>query len=80
MSVEEILIAEYGKGKVSIEKAKKSKDGTMDVRIISRDGRREFKAQAIISDEYIEIAGELYSVEDFILSLNNAFEKSRNTQ
>ena len=26
MSVEEILIAEYGKGKVSIEKAKKSKD------------------------------------------------------
>ena len=35
MSVEEILIAEYGKGKVSIEKAKKSKDGTMDVRIIS---------------------------------------------
>ena len=80
MSVEEILIAEYGKGKVSIEKAKKSKDGTMDVRIISRDGRREFKAQAIISDEYIEIAGELYSVEDFILSLNNAFEKNRNTQ
>ena len=80
MSVEEILIAEYGKGKVSIEKAKKSKDGTMDVRIISRDGRREFKAQAVISDGYIEIAGELYSVEDFISSLNNAFEKSRNTQ
>ena len=49
MSVEEILIAEYGKGKVSIEKAKKGKDGTMDVRTISRDGRKEFKAQAIIS-------------------------------
>ena len=42
---------------------------------ISRDGRKEFKAQAIISDGYIEIAGELYSVEDFISSLNNAFDK-----
>ena len=80
MSVEEILIAEYGKDKVSIEKAKKSKDGSVDIRIISRDRRKEFKAQAIISEGYIEIAGELYSVEDFISSLNNAFEKSRNTQ
>ena len=75
MSVEEILIAEYGKGKVSIEKVKKSKDGTMDVRIISRDGRKGFKAQGISSDGYIEIAGELYSVEGFISSLNNAFDK-----
>ena len=80
MSVEEILIAEYGKDKVSIEKAKKSKDGSVDIRIISRDRRKEFKAQAIILDGYIEIAEELYSVEDFISSLNNAFEKSRNTQ
>ena len=47
----------------------------MNVRIISRDGRKEFKAQAIISDGYIEIPGELYSVEDFISSLNNAFDK-----
>ena len=52
----------------------------MDIRIISRDRRKEFKAQAIILDGYIEIAEELYSVEDFISSLNNAFEKSRNTQ
>ena len=46
MSIEEILIAEYGKDKVSIEKAKKSKDGSVDIRIISRD-----RGSASISDK-----------------------------
>ena len=48
MSVEEILIAEYGKDKVSIEKAKKSKDGSVDIRIISRENKTTSKIRTKI--------------------------------
>lgn len=75
MSVEEILEAEYGKGMVIIDYSKKSVDKTIAIKIINKDKKKEFRAQAIISDGYIEVSGVKYTVFDFITALNASFDR-----
>lgn len=75
MSVEEILEAEYGKGMVIIDYSKKSIDNTIAIKIINKDKKKEFRAQAILSDGYIEVSGVKYTVFDFITTLNNSFDR-----
>ncbi len=75
MSVEEILEAEYGKGMVIIDYSKKSIDNTIAIKIINKDKKKEFRAQAILSDGYIEVSGVKYTVFDFITALNASFDR-----
>ena len=75
MSVEEILEAEYGKGMVIIDYSKKSIDNTIAIQIINKDKKKEFRAQAILSDGYIEVSGVKYTVFDFITALNASFDR-----
>ncbi len=75
MSVEEILEAEYGKGMVIIDYSKKSIDNTIAIKIINKDKKKEFRAQAILSDGYIEVSGVKYTVFDFISALNDSFNR-----
>mgnify|MGYP000190294893 CR=1 FL=1 len=48
MSFEEILEAEYGKGKVYIDYREDSNNVT-NIRIISKDSKKEFRAEVILS-------------------------------
>ena len=75
MSFEEILEAEYGKGKVIIDYSKKTIDNTIGIRIINKDKKKEFRAEGILSEGYIEIAGSKYTVFDFISALNDSFNR-----
>ena len=75
MSVEEILEDEYGKGMVIIDYSKKSIDNTIAIKIINKDKKKEFRAQAILSDGYIEVSGVKYTVFDFITALNASFDR-----
>ncbi len=76
MSFEEILKSEFGKENVTIDYTSQSTDNTIEITILSKDGKKEFKANGLlISDEYIEIDGRKYTTEDLILALNNAFNK-----
>ena len=78
MSFEEILEAEYGKGKVYIDYREDSKNMT-NIRIISKDSKKEFRAVGILSEGYIEIAGVKYTVFDFISALNASFSRKAKT-
>jgi hypothetical protein len=76
MSFEEILKSEFGEENVTIDYTSQSTDSTIEITILSKDGKKEFKANGLfISDEYIEIGGRKYTTEDLILALNNAFNK-----
>ncbi len=78
MSFEEILEAEYGKGKVYIDYLEEDSKNMANIRIISRDSKKEFRAEAILTENIIEIAGIKYSFTDFINALNTSFEKPKN--
>ena len=76
MSFEETLKSEFGEDSVSIDYSRQSIDNTIEIKILSKDGKKEFKANGLFSsDEYIEIGGRKYTTEDLILALNNAFNK-----
>ncbi len=78
MSFEEILKEEYGEGKVYIAYREDSKNMT-NIRIISKDSKKEFRAVGILSEGYIEIAGVKYTVFDFISALNASFSRKAKT-
>ncbi len=74
MNFEEKLKAEFGEEKVSIDYTKM--DNKISIKIISKDGSKEFNAQGVLFlDECIEIGGRKYTVEDLILALNTSFNK-----
>ena len=76
MSFEEILKAEYGEERVTIDYSKQSIDNTVRIRILSKNGKKEFKAEGVfLIDECVEIGGRKYNVQDFILALNTSFNK-----
>lgn len=78
MSFEEILKEEYGEGKVYIDYREDSNNVT-NIRIISKDSKKEFRAEVILSEGYIEIAGVKYTVFDFISALNASFNRKAKT-
>ena len=78
MSFEEILEAEYGKGKVYIDYREDS-NNVANIRIINKEKKKEFRAVGILSEGYIEIAGVKYTVFDFISALNASFSRKANT-
>ena len=76
MSFEEILKSEFGEDNVTIDYSGQKINNIIEITILSKDGKKEFKANGLfISDEYIEIGGRKYTTEDLILALNNAFNK-----
>ena len=76
MSFEELLYKEYGKENVSIDYSMKDINNVVGIKILSKDGKKEFKANGLFfSDECVEIGGRKYTTEDLILALNNAFSK-----
>ncbi len=76
MSFEEILKSEFGEENVIIDYTRQSIDNTIEITILSKDGKKEFKANGLFfSDECVEIGGRKYTTEDLILALNNAFSK-----
>ena len=54
MSFEEILEAEYGKGKVYIDYLGKDSKNMANIRIISKDSKKEFRAEVILTENSIE--------------------------
>ena len=76
MSFEEILKAEYGEERVTIDYSKQSIDNTVGIKILSKNGKKEFKAEgAFLIDDCVEIGGRKYNAQDFILALNTSFNK-----
>ena len=76
MFFEELLYKEYGKENVSIDYSMKDINNVVGIKILSKDGKKEFKANGLFfSDECVEIGGRKYTTEDLILALNNAFSK-----
>jgi len=78
MSFKEILEVEYGKGKVYIDYLGEDSNNVANIRIISKDSKKEFRAEATLTENTIEIAGKKYSFDDFINALNVSFEKFKN--
>ena len=78
MSFEEILKAEFGKERVNINYSKQSIDNTIEIRVLSEDRKREFKAEVVLfMNNDIEMDGRRYNVYDLILALNTSFNKKR---
>ena len=78
MSFEEILKAEFGEERVSIDYSKQNVDNTIVIRIFSKDGKKEFNAEGVLfPDNSVEIGGKRYNVYDLILALNTSFNKKR---
>ena len=76
MSFEEILKSEFGEDNVSIDYSRQKMNSIIEIIILSKDGKKEFKANGLFfSDECVEIGGRKYTTEDLILALNNAFSK-----
>lgn len=76
MKFEEILKAEYGKERVTIDYSNQSIDNTIGIKILSKDGKKEFKAEGVLFiDNSVEIGGRRYNVDDLILALNASFNK-----
>ena len=76
MSFEEILKSEFGENNVAIDYSGQKINNIIEITILSKDGKKEFKANWLFfSDECIEIGGRKYTTEDLILALNNAFNK-----
>ena len=73
MSFEEILKSEFGEENVIIDYSEQNINYSIEIKILSKDGKKEFKANGLfISDECIE---RKYTTEDFITALNNSFNK-----
>ena len=78
MSFEEILKAEFGEERVTIDYSRQSIDNTIGIRIFSKDGKKEFNAEGVLfEDNDIEMDGRRYSVYDLILALNTSFNKRK---
>ena len=78
MSFEEILKAEFGEERVTIDYSKQSIDNTIEIIVLSEDRKREFKAQVILfMNNDIEMDGRRYTVYDLILALNTSFDKKK---
>ena len=78
MSFEEILKAEFGEERVNINYSKQSIDNTIEIRVLSEDRKREFKAEVVLfMNNDIEMDGRRYNVYDLILALNTSFNKKR---
>ncbi len=78
MSFEEILKAEFGEERVTIDYSKQSIDNTIEIIVLSEDRKREFKAQVILfMNNDIEMDGRRYNVYDLILALNTSFDKKK---
>ncbi len=76
MSFEEILKSEFGEDNVAIDYSRQKINNIIEITILSKDGKKEFKANGLFfSDECIEIGGRRYTTESLILALNNAFNK-----
>ena len=76
MSFEEILKSEFGEENVTIDYSRQKINNIIEITILSKDGKKEFKANGLFfSDECIEIGGRRYTTESLILALNNAFNK-----
>ena len=72
MSFEEILEAEYGKGKVYIDYLEEDSKNMANIRIISRDSKKEFRAEAILTENTIEIAKRIKdNIENHTIHYNN---------
>jgi hypothetical protein len=78
MSFEEILKAEFGEERVSIDYSKQSIENTIEIRVLSEDRKREFKAEVeLFEDNSIEMDGRKYIVYDLILALTTSFNKRK---
>ena len=78
MSFEEILKAEFGEERVTIDYSKQSIDNTIEIIVLSEDKKREFKAEVVLfMDNDIEMDGRRYNVYDLILALNTSFDKKK---
>jgi hypothetical protein len=78
MSFEEILKAEFGEHKVTIDYSKQNVDNTIVIRIFSKDGKKEFNAEGVLfPDNSVEVGGRRYNVYDLILALNTSFNKKK---
>ena len=76
MSFEEILKSEFGEDNVTIDYSRQKINNIIEITILSKDGKKEFKANGLfISEKHIEIGGRMYNTQDLILALNNAFDK-----
>ena len=72
MSFEEILKAEFGKERVNINYSKQSIDNTIEIRVLSEDRKREFKAEVVLfMNNDIEMDGRRYNVYDLIFFLKD---------
>ena len=81
MSFEEILKAEFGEHKVTIDYSKQNVDNTIVIRIFSKDGKKEFNAEGVLfPDNSVEIGGRRYNVHDLILALNTSFNKKKESK
>lgn len=78
MSFEDILKAEFGEERVSIDYSKQSIDNTIKISVLSEDRKREFKAEVeLFENNSIEMDGRKYAVYDLILALNSSFNKKK---
>ena len=78
MSFEDILKAEFGEERVSIDYSKQSIDNTIKISVLSEDRKREFKAEVeLFEDNSIEMDARKYAVHDLILALNSSFNKKK---
>ena len=51
-------------------------DNTVGIKIISKDRKKEFKAQGVLlTNDYVEIGGRKYRIQEFITALNSSFSK-----
>lgn len=79
MSFEKMLYEEFGEEKVSIDYSAKDNESIIELKIISKDGKKEFRADGIrIIEDYLEIDGRKYTVKELIMALNVSFNKGKN--
>ena len=76
MSFEELLYKEYGKENVSIDYSMKDINNVVGIKILSKDGKKEFRAEGnFLMDNSVEIGGKKYNIHEFIKALNTSFSK-----
>lgn len=79
MSFEELLYEEYEREKVIIDYSMKDVDNTVGIKILSKDGKKEFRAEGVfLMDDSVEIGGKKYNIQEFIKALNTSFDKKNN--
>lgn len=79
MFFEKVLYEEFGEEKVSIDYTTKDNEQVIELKIISKDGKNQFKADEIrVIDDCLEIGGRKYTVQELIIALNTSFSKVKN--